>query len=129
MYADDLNIAVQTMTDLLSDGGVMTISVPHPFRFAILRNEIEGWPVGAAYQRVEPYSYPSPWKDDVYLRHRMPRVSDYLNAFALAELTLEKCEEPPATDSFRSVAPEKAAWMDRYVGIVVFRLSKTANGK
>lgn len=124
MYADDLNIAVQTMSELLTTGGMLTVSVPHPFRFAILRKEIEGWPMGTAYQRTGSYRYPSPWKEDVYLQHIMPRMSDYLNAFARSGLTLERCEEPPATDDFRALAPEKAAWMDRYIGIVVFRLTK-----
>ena len=124
MYANDVTATVQTMSDLLAEGGVLTVSVPHPFRFAILRNEREGWPIGAAYQRVEAYRYPSPWNADIHLQHQMPRMSDYLNAFAMAKLILEKCEEPSVTEDFRNIAPEKAGWMDRYVGIAVFRLRK-----
>ena len=51
----------------------------------------------------------------------MPRISDYLNAFASAGLHLTACEEPSVTDEFRTASPEKAAWMDRYLGIIVFR--------
>ena len=102
-------------------GGALVFSVPHPFRFAILKNEIEGWGHGFAYQRTQPYRYPSPWKSDVYLEHAMPRVSDSINAIASAGLRLVFCEEPGVTDELRNISLEKSAWMDRYVGIVVFR--------
>jgi hypothetical protein len=97
------------------------ISVPHPFRFAILRNEIEGWGHGRAYQMTAPYRYPSPWKSDLYLEHSMPRISDYLNAIADAGLRIQSVDEPAVTEELRAVAPEKAAWMDRYVGIFLIR--------
>ncbi len=126
MYAENLIATVQTMSDLLVKDGILTVSVPHPFRFAILRNEREGWPLGTAYQRVESYRYPSPWKPDVYLQHSMPRVSDYLNAFAQAGFVLERCDEPTVTSELRNLAAAKADWMDRYVGIAVFRLRKAA---
>jgi hypothetical protein len=64
--------------------------------------------------------YPSPWKSDVYLKHAMPRVSDYLNALADAGLCLVQCGEPAVTEELRRAAPEKAAWMERYVGIMIF---------
>jgi SAM-dependent methyltransferase len=126
MYAGDLNASVQTISELLTEEGILIVSVPHPFRFAILRNEVEGWPLGNAYQRTEAYRYPSPWCSDVYLQHLMPRMSDYLNAFSQAGLVLERCDEPAATEDFRNISPDKAAWMDRYVGIVIFGLHKGA---
>ncbi len=121
MYAQDLEGTLAKFAGLLAPGGVLIISVPHPFRFAILRNEIEGWGHGAAYQQTGTYRYPSPWKPDVALEHAMPRVSDYLNAVANAGLRLTHCEEPQVTGHFRDIAPEKAAWMDRYVGIIILR--------
>jgi len=54
----------------------------------------------------------------------MPRVSDYLNAVVSAGLRVIACEEPPVTDELRALAPEKAEWMDRYVGIILFRTQK-----
>jgi SAM-dependent methyltransferase len=121
MYAANLEVAVKTLRDLLAPGGDLVVSVPHPFRFAILRNEIEGWGHGDAYQKTAPYRYPSPWKEDVFLEHAMPRVSDYLNAIAAAGLRIEAADEPAPTEEFRRLAPEKAAWMDRYVGILILR--------
>jgi SAM-dependent methyltransferase len=121
MYAKDLTEAVWTLRSLLSVGGLVVISVPHPFRFAILRNEIEGWGHGYAYQQTAPYSYPSPWKEDIFLQHAMPRVCDYANAIAAAGLHIEAMDEPAVTEDFRTTAPEKSAWMDRYVGILIFR--------
>ena len=121
MYAQDLEGTVSALARLLLPGGTLTISVPHPFRFAILKGEIEGWQHGFAYQQTQPYRYPSPWKPDLFLEHPTPRISDYLNAIASAGLHLTACEEPSVTDEFRTASPEKAAWMDRYVGIIVFR--------
>jgi SAM-dependent methyltransferase len=121
MYAANLTEAVQTLRNLLLSGGALVISVPHPFRFAILRHEIEGWGHGFAYQQTAPYRYPSPWKEDLLLEHAMPRVSDYLNAITAAGLRIEAVDEPAVTKEFREVAPEKAAWMDRYVGIFILR--------
>jgi SAM-dependent methyltransferase len=121
MYASKLAGAVKTLSGLLTTDGSLVISVPHPFRFAVLKNEIEGWGHGDAYQRTEPYRYPSPWKEDVYLKHAMPRVSDYVNAIAAAGLCIEAMEEPETTLELREIAPEKAAWMDRYVGILIVR--------
>jgi hypothetical protein len=112
---------MQTLRSLLAPGGALVISVPHPFRFAILRNEIEGWGHGYAYQQSAPYRYPSPWKADLLLEHAMPRVSDYINAIAAAGLRIDAVDEPAVTKQFRLTAPEKAAWMDRYVGILILR--------
>jgi SAM-dependent methyltransferase len=121
MYAANLSETVGKLCNLLAPGGDLVISVPHPFRFAILRNEIEGWGHGFAYQQISRYRYPSPWKEDVYLEHAMPRVSDYANAIAHAGLRIEAVDEPGVTEELRRIAPEKASWMDRYVGILIFR--------
>ena len=126
MYATDLAKAVQTLRNLLAPGGALVISVPHPFRFAILRNEIEGWGQGFAYQQTAPYRYPSPWKPELLLEHAMPRVSDYINAIASAGLRLDAADEPAVSAQFREAAPEKAAWMDRYVGILILRAALDA---
>jgi 2-polyprenyl-3-methyl-5-hydroxy-6-metoxy-1,4-benzoquinol methylase len=121
MYAADLRGIVSTLATLLTPGGALIFSVPHPFRFAILKSEIEGWGHGFSYQQTGAYRYPSPWKPEIVLEHAMPRVSDYFNAIAAAGLRITACEEPAVTEVFRTASPEKAAWMDRYVGILIFR--------
>jgi SAM-dependent methyltransferase len=121
MYAVSLTETVRTLRNFLAPGGDLVISVPHPFRFAILKNEIEGWGHGYSYQKIAPYRYPSPWKEDLLLEHAMPRVSDYANAIAAAALRIEAVDEPAVTEEFRKIEPEKAAWMDRYIGILIFR--------
>ena len=121
MYATCLTETVRSLRNFLAPGGNLVISVPHPFRFAILRNEIEGWGHGYAYQKTAPYRYPSPWKEDLLLEHAMPRVSDYANAITAADLRIEAMDEPAVTEEFRKIAPEKATWMDRYIGILIFR--------
>jgi SAM-dependent methyltransferase len=126
MYAADLTGAVRTLRSLLAPSGALVISVPHPFRFAILRHEIEGWGHGYVYQQTAPYRYPSPWKEDLLLEHAMPRVSDYLNAITAAGLRIEAVDEPAVTEQLREAAPEKAVWMDRYVGILIIRATLDA---
>ena len=129
MYAAELRNIVCSLAGLLAPGGALVFSVPHPFRFAILKNEIEGWGHGFAYQQTGSYRYPSPWKSDVLLEHGMPRVSDYLNAIAGAGLRVTACDEPKATEELRARSPEKAAWMDRYVGILIFRAELDPQGR
>jgi ribosomal protein L11 methylase PrmA len=107
-----------------AEDGALVASVPHPFRFALLKSELGDWGPGAPYQHTAAYRYPSPWKPEISLEHAMPRVSDYLNALTGAGLRLVQCEEPAATEDFRRIAPEKGAWMDRYVGIMIFRAEK-----
>jgi hypothetical protein len=121
MYATDLVKTIQAIASLLDDGGAQGFSVPHPFRFAILRNEIEHWGHGFTYQQTERYRYPSPWKVEVSLEHAMPRISDYLNAISLAGLRLSASVEPSVTDEFRQIAPDKAAWVRAYWLSFVFR--------
>jgi SAM-dependent methyltransferase len=58
MYACDLVSTIKVIAALLADNGALVFSIPHPFRFAILRNEIEGWGHGFAYQQTESYRYP-----------------------------------------------------------------------
>jgi SAM-dependent methyltransferase len=124
MYARDLLGTTKAIASILAEDGAFVFSVPHPFRFAILRNEIESWGHGFAYQQTGPYRYPSPWKAEVSLEHPMPRISDYLNAISSAGLRLTACVEPYVTEDLREIAPEKAAWMDRYVGITIFRADR-----
>lgn len=124
MYARDLGQTVKDFAVLLKPGGALVVSVPHPFRFALLKSELGHWEPGAAYQHTAAYRYPSPWKAELYLEHAMPRVSDYLNALTDAGLRLMECDEPAVTEEFRGMAPEKAAWMDRYVGILILRAEK-----
>lgn len=125
MYARDIGQTVRAFVALVKPGGALVFSVPHPFRFALLKSELGDWEPGAAYQHTAPYRYPSPWKPDLYLEHAMPRVSDYLNVLPGAGLRLVQCDEPAVTEEFRRIAPEKAAWMDRYVGIMIFRAEKS----
>ena len=54
MYAASLAEAVQMLRSLLAPCGELVISVPHPFRFAILRHEIEGWGHGWRAPAVAP---------------------------------------------------------------------------
>ena len=54
MYAADLEQTMRTLSGLLAPGGEFVISVPHPFRFAILKNEIEGGATASPIKRPHP---------------------------------------------------------------------------
>jgi SAM-dependent methyltransferase len=121
MYAENLHSVLREISRRLKPGGAVVCSVPHPFRFVALKRERHDLEYGRAYCHTGLFTYPSMWNPAGTLSHRLPRVSDYLNALTEAGLVLEKVEEPKVTDRLRAIAPEKAAWMERYFGILLFR--------
>ncbi len=121
MFAKDLGQVVKEIASKLKRGGILVCSVPHPFRFVALKKETDDIEYGRAYSYARTYTYAVFGNPFVTLSHHVARFSEYLNALADAGLTLERVEEPVVTDHLRALAPEKAAWMDRYFGIVLFR--------
>ena len=56
------------------------------------------------------------------LSRRLRTFSDMVNTFGAAGLRLTGCTEPRLTREQAELYPHQQEWMDRYVGIVVFRL-------
>lgn len=54
MYARDIGQTVRDFAGLLKEGGALVLSVPHPFRFALLKSELGFGEPGAAYQHTAP---------------------------------------------------------------------------
>jgi hypothetical protein len=94
-----------------------------PIRYAVERSEREGCGVGAGYHDSEPWAYRPNWNPSVVLTRRTRTFSDMLNTFCAAGLRVTECAEPQLTSEQAARYPHKQAWMDRYVGIVVFRLA------
>jgi SAM-dependent methyltransferase len=121
-YADDEVSTLVAARRLLRPGGVVVVARSSPIRYAVERSEREGRGVGAAYHDSEPWSYRPRWDPSVVLSRRMRTFSDMLNAFCAAGLRVTQCTEPTLTTEQAERYPHKQEWMDRYVGIVVFRL-------
>lgn len=68
------------------------------------------------------YSYRSGWNDQITLTRRTYTMSDLLNAFSGAGLWIETAVEPQLSEDARRRYPHKQAWMDKYLGILVFKL-------
>jgi hypothetical protein len=56
------------------------------------------------------------------LTNRTYTIADLLNAFGRAGLWIEEAAEPGLLEAARSRYPHKAAWMDKHLGILLFKL-------
>jgi len=125
VYARDEVHTLRTARDHLSSGGFMVVARSHPIRFAVERSEKNGTTIGEEYYSTEPYSYASGWNADVMLTHRGGTVADMINTFAAAGFQIESAVEPQLGGEDRRRYPHKQAWLNKYLGIIVFKLRPT----
>jgi hypothetical protein len=59
---------------------------------------------------------------DIALTKRPYTMSDLLNTFSAAGLWIETTVEPRLTEKAGRRYPHKRAWLNRYLGILIFRL-------
>jgi SAM-dependent methyltransferase len=121
-YAEDEVATLVAARQLLRPGGAVVVARTSPLRYAVERSERDGCGIGTAYHDPEPWPYRPSWNPSVVLSRRTRTFSDMLNAFAAAGLRVTECREPQLTREQADQYPHKQAWMDRYVGIVIFRL-------
>jgi SAM-dependent methyltransferase len=121
-YSDDEVSTLVAARQLLRPGGAVVVARTSPIRYALERSEREGCGLGMAHHDSEPWIYRPSWNPSVELWRRTRTFSDMLNAFVAAGLRVTGCTEPQLTSEQAERYPHKQAWMDRYVGIVVFRL-------
>ncbi|HVK39919.1 MAG TPA: class I SAM-dependent methyltransferase [Candidatus Kapabacteria bacterium] len=121
-FAIDRAASLKAMSDLLVPDGRIVLQSPSPIRFAVEKSERFAIPFGAAYSSGGSYEYPSGWDPTVILRHQTPLISDMLNAFAEAGLFVARCWEPEMPETARREHPDKAAWWDKYGGVVLYEL-------
>ncbi|GAA3104662.1 SAM-dependent methyltransferase [Kribbella aluminosa] len=72
-YARDRVRTLRAVRSLMTDGGVLVVSMAHPIRYAVERSERDGTGIGDAYHAVGPYSYPSRWNP-----HKQAWLSQYV---------------------------------------------------
>ncbi|MFD9701622.1 hypothetical protein [Lentzea sp. NPDC059081] len=67
------------------------------------------------------------WNEDIALTKRACTMSDVLNAFSAAGLWIETTVEPQLGEEAARRHPHKKAWLNRYLGILIFKLRPVEN--
>lgn len=121
-YAKDPVRTLQAARAMLAEGGFIVLTRTQPIRYAVERAEQNGTPLGEEYFSTATFSYLSGWNEQITLTKRPYTISDLLNVFSAAGLWIETALEPQLSEDARRRYPHKQAWMDKYLGILVFKL-------
>lgn len=121
-YAKDPVRTLQTARSMLADDGFILLTRTHPIRYAVERSERNQTSLGAEYFSTDRFSYVTGWNDRIQLDKRPYTIADLINVFSAAGLWIETAIEPQLSEDARRRYPHKQAWMDKYLGILIFRL-------
>ena len=121
-YAQDPVRTLQAARDLLTDDGFILLTRTHPIRFAVDRSEANGTTLGEEYFSTAPYSYSHSWNENITLTKRPYTISDLLNQFSAAGLWIETALEPQLSEEAARRYPHKQEWMNKHLGILIFKL-------
>jgi hypothetical protein len=121
-YAKDPVRTLQAAHAMLADDGFILLTRTQPIRYAVERAEQNGTSLGEEYFSSTPYSYQSGWNEDITLTQRAYTISDLINVFSAAGLWIETAIEPQLSEDARRRYPHKQEWMNKYLGILIFKL-------
>jgi len=121
-YAKDPVRTLQTARAMLADNGFILLSKTQPIRYAVERAEQNETSLGEEYFSTARFSYLSGWNDQITLTKRPYTISDLINVFSAAGLWIETAIEPQLSEDARRRYPHKQAWMNKYLGILIFKL-------
>ncbi|WP_460530245.1 methyltransferase domain-containing protein [Flindersiella endophytica] len=122
-YAADGVKALQTAREMLTEDGFILLTRTQPIRYAIERAEQNGTSLGEEYFATESFAYRHRnWNDQVTLTKRPYTMSDLLNTFSAAGLWIEAAVEPQMPAEAAERYPHKQAVMNKYLGILMFKL-------
>lgn len=121
-YAKNPVRTLQAARAMLADGGFILLTKTQPIRYAVERAEQNETSLGEEYFSSVPFSYLSGWNDQITLTKRPYTISDLINVFSAAGLWIETAIEPQLSDDARRRYPHKQAWMNKYLGILIFKL-------
>ncbi len=108
---------------MLTDGGFILLTRTQPIRYAIERAEQNGTSLGEEYFSTEEFSYQHKgWNEQITLTKRPYTMSDLLNTFSAAGMWTEVAVEPQMAEAVRQRYPHKHALLNKYLGIVMFKL-------
>ncbi len=122
-YAKDPVLALRTARAMLADDGFILLTRTNPVRYAIERSEENGTSLGEEYFSTESFAYRHRnWDNAVTLTKRPYTISDLLNTFSAAGLWIEATVEPEMPADVGERYPHKQAVMNKYLGILMFKL-------
>lgn len=122
-YAGDPVRTLRTARSMLSSGGFILLTRTQPIRYAVQRAEENGTSLGQEYFSTATFHFQhSNWNDQVTLTKRPYTISDLINTFSAAGLWIETAVEPQLSEEARRRFPHKQAWMDKHLGILMFKL-------
>jgi SAM-dependent methyltransferase len=121
-YAKDPVRTLQAARAMLAEDGFILLSKTQPIRYAVEQAEQNQTSLGEEYFSTARFSYLSGWNDQITLTKRRYTISDLINVFSAAGLWIETAIEPQLSEDARRRYPHKRAWMDKYLGILVFKL-------
>jgi SAM-dependent methyltransferase len=122
-YAADPVHTLSAARAMLADDGFILLTRTQPVRYALERAEANGTTLGEEYfSTAESYSYRTGWNEQISLTKRPYTMSDLLNTFSAAGLWVETAIEPHLSDNDAVRFPHKQEWMNRYLGILIFKL-------
>ena len=113
---------------MLSSEGFILLTRTQPIRYAVQRAEENGTSLGQEYFSTATFHFQhSNWNDHVTLTKRPYTISDLINTFSAAGLWIETAVEPQLSEEARRRFPHKQAWMDKHLGILMFKLRPLPN--
>jgi SAM-dependent methyltransferase len=121
-YAEDPVGTLQAARAMLADDGFILLTKTQPVRYAVEAAEQCQTSLGEEYFSTARFSYVSGWNDQITLIKRRYTISDLLNMFSAAGLWIETALEPQLSEEARRRYPHKQEWMNKYPGILIFRL-------
>lgn len=121
-YAFDPVRTLEAARAMLADDGFIVLTRTQPIRYAIERAEQNGTSLGEEYFSSATFSYKSGWNDRITLTKRPYTISDLINVFSAAGLWIETAIEPQLPEDAGRRYPHKQAWMNKYLGILIFKL-------
>ncbi len=126
-YAIDGVVALKIAREMLNDDGFILVTRTQPVRYAIERAEQNGTSLGEEYFSTKSFPYRhGNWNDEVTLTKRPYTMSDLLNMFSAAGLWIEESIEPQMPAEAAERYPHKQAVMNKYLGILLFKLRPIA---
>lgn len=121
-YASDPVETLRVARGMLNEDGFILLTRTQPIRYAVERTELNGTSLGEEYFSTADFTYPSGWNDQITLTVSPYTISDLLNVFSAAGLWIETTIEPQLSEDDARRYPHKQEWMNKYLGILIFKL-------
>ncbi|XVU22862.1 class I SAM-dependent methyltransferase [Actinoplanes sp. CA-054009] len=125
-YAKDPVHTLRSARTLLNQDGFILLTRTQPIRYAVERAERNGTTLGEEYFSPADYTYRTKWNEHISLTKRTYTMSDLLNVFSQAGLWIEAAAEPQLSEEAARRYPHKQAWMNKHLGILIFKLRPLA---